>query len=31
MIGKKEIIISNATRDRVEACRNYIESNKKIK
>jgi serine/threonine kinase 38 len=25
MIGKKEIVISNATRDRVEACRLYIE------
>lgn len=26
MNKKKEIIISNATRDRVEACRLYIES-----
>lgn len=26
MKSKKEITISNATRDRVEACRSYIES-----
>lgn len=26
MKGKKEIVISNATRDRVDACRSYIES-----
>lgn len=26
-VGKKEIVISNATKDRVEACKTYIESN----